>query len=165
MSASVPLQDLPPDVARALSRFGAQPSDLYRALSNHPELAETWIEFAWNLRTRARTPRWLRELMILRSAQMQGAAYQWRDHVAMADEAGVTKEQIDALNSWETASCFDEPTRAALALTDEIVAGSVDDETLAVLAGWFEPGDRIELIITAAFYCMVPRVLDAFRLH
>ena len=164
MSPSVPLREVTGRVAEALDSFGAEPSDLYRALANDDIVADLWIRFAWGLRQGSRTPRALRELMILRAAQLQDARYVWRDHTAMARAGGVSEEQIASLASWQSSDRFDEPTRACLALTEEMVAGRVSEETLDRLAQWFSAKDRVELIVTAGLYCMVPRVLDALRL-
>ena len=164
MSPSVPLRQVTERVAEALEQFGAGPSDLYRALANNDLVGELWVRFAWGLRNGSRTPRPLRELMILRTAQLQDARYVWRDHTAMARAAGVSEEQIASLASWHFSDQFDEPTRACLALTEEMVAGHVSEGTLDRLAQSFSPEDRVELIVTAGFYCTVPRVLDALRL-
>lgn len=164
MSPSVPLQNVQGDAAALLQQFGAEVSDLYRALANNSEILETWIAMAWGLRTRARTPRALRELMILRCAQIQGAAYQWSDHIEMGREAGVSDEQIEALSSWEKSELFNVRERRVLAFTDHIVAGNVGDNVLEDLKEEFNPSERVELIVTAGFYCMVPRVLNALRL-
>lgn len=164
MTPSVPLPEVTGRVAEALASFGAEPSDLYRALANDEIVAELWIRFAWGLRQGSKTPRALRELMILRGAQLQEAGYVWRDHTAMARAAGVSEEQIGGLASWQASDQFDEATRACLAITEEMVAGQVSDETLDRLARWFTAEDRVELIVTAGFYCMVPRVLNALRL-
>ena len=164
MSPSVPLVDVTGRALEMLQSMGARVPDLYRALNNQPALLERWISFAWGLRTDSTTPRAMRELMILRSAQLHGAAYQWDDHVRMAVEAGVSQAQINALGSWPESSLFDKPTRRALTLTEEMIEGQVSDQALEDLAQHFEPGERVELILTAAFYCMVPRVLGALRL-
>jgi len=164
LSVSVPLVPVTGRSRERLRALDASVSDLYRALANQPEYLEAWINFAWALRQRARTSRTLRELMILRSAQIHGAPYQWRDHVRMASEAGVSDDQISALKGWRSSALFDVPTRCALAFTEEMVRGRVKDETLEELAHHFAPDQRIELILTAGFYCMAPRVLDALRL-
>lgn len=165
MTPSVPLRQVSERVAEHLASFGAEPSDLYRALANNDAILQAWVEMAWGIRTRARTPRALRELMILRSAQVQDAGYQWKDHYVMALAAGVDPDQINALSSWRSSDLFEDTDRAALALTDEMLEGKVSDDTLADLEKEFEAPERIELIVTAGFYCMVPRVLDALRLE
>jgi 4-carboxymuconolactone decarboxylase len=48
-----------------------------------------------------------------------------------------------------------------LAFTDAIVAGNVPDAIHDELPGHFNLTHRIELTVTAAFYSMVPRMLDA----
>lgn len=164
MSISVPLVPVAGRPLDRLQALGAGVSDLYRALANQPEFLEAWIDFAWSLRQRAGTSRAIRELMILRSAQMHGSTYQWRDHVVMAAEAGVGDDQISALEDWRSSSLFDLPTCCALAFTEEMVRGRVEDGTLEELAHHFAPDQRIELMVTAGFYCMAPRVLNALRL-
>jgi len=165
MTPSVPLRELSERAAEHLASFGAEPSDLYRALANNEAILQAWVEMAWGIRTRAQTPRALRELMILRCAQVQDAGYQWRDHLVMALSAGVERDQIHALASWRSSDLFDDKARAALAITDEMLEGSVSADTLADLEKEFEAAERVELIVTAGFYCMVPRVLDALRLE
>jgi alkylhydroperoxidase family enzyme len=124
-------------------------------------LLRAWIEFAWTLRGHDRTERRLRELMILRTAILHRAPYEWHQHVRMAREAGVTEEELDRLASWQTADVFGPAERAALALTDAIVAGYVPQAVSEEIDRYFDYGQRIELTVTAAFYSMAPRVLDA----
>lgn len=165
MNPSVPFQEVPHKAAEILGSFGGEVSDLYRALANDPQVLEAWIRMAWGLRNNARTDRALREVMILRSAYSHSATYQWSDHVAMASRAGVTSTKIAAISSWEESGVFSPTERLVLALMDEMMAASVTDSTLADLEREFDASERVELIVTAGFYCMVPRVLDALRLE
>jgi hypothetical protein len=48
-------------------------------------------------------------------------------------------------------------------LTDAIIDGTVPDETIDELERHFDHAQRVELTVTAAFYAMVPRILDALR--
>jgi len=164
MSPSVPLQPVTGAPRERLDEHGGQSSPLYEALSNQPLLAAAWIDFAWALRNESSLSRGLRELVILRTAQMHGVSYQWADHVPMALAAGVTKAQIDALADWHESSLFDPHTQAALRFTEEMVRGEASNEALDSLARLYSPSERIELILTAGFYCMTPRVLIALRL-
>ncbi len=101
--------------------------------------------------------------MILRGSQIAKAEYEWHQHRRMARDAGVPDEQIDALAAWRTSDLFDDREKAALALTEAMVEGRVPDEVDAEVARYFSPSERVELILTAGFYVMVPRVLDALR--
>jgi 4-carboxymuconolactone decarboxylase len=162
---SLPLVALEGRVAEVVADAGVAPADLYRVLANQPALLEGWVHFSRVLRHEVSTPRALRELMILRSAQVMNASYQWRDHREMARVAGVDDSVITALSDWQASAVFSAEQRCALGLVDAMLAGHVPDEVLADLTGRFSPGDALELILTAGFYCMVPRVLDALRLR
>ncbi|MGH8872676.1 MAG: carboxymuconolactone decarboxylase family protein [Acidimicrobiia bacterium] len=165
MSATVPMLEVTGTPRERIEALGLEVADLYRALAHQPAMLEAWLDFSSSLRREPAVSRALRELMILRSAQMHDARYQWRDHVRMAAEAGVGPEQVDGLEDWASSTLFDEKTRCALAFTEEMVRGELSDATLDELVELFTPAERIELILTAGFYCMVPRVLDALRLR
>jgi alkylhydroperoxidase family enzyme len=160
----IPLR--PPEAAplRELERQGIAISELYQVLANHPAALTAWTGFAWSLRGLEATPRALRELLILRAVQHGGSRYAWRDHVPMAERAGVPEAQIAALADWRESGLFDAPTRAALAFTDELVeSGVAQDAQLAELERFYSDEQVIELALTVAFYTMVPRVLSALR--
>lgn len=156
-----PYADVPAEIAARVSAAGVRPLNLYRVLANAPALLDAWITFAYALRAACRTPRTLRELVILRTALLQRSAYEWHQHRKMATEAGVPEHQVAELAMWTSSTAFDAKERAALALTDGIVAGDVSDEVHAELARHFDREESLELTLTAAFYCAVPRVLDA----
>jgi len=164
VNPTVPLVDLDKETLAYLRRVGAPVSNLYRILGNHPTLLKAWVDFAWTLRGEAKTPRRLRELIILRCAQLAGSDYQWNDHSVMAAAAGVEGAQIDALDGWPTAPEFDDEERLLLQFTDEVVAGRVGDDVLEALQRRYRPDAIVELTMTAAFYVMVPRILDALRI-
>ncbi|WP_433035504.1 carboxymuconolactone decarboxylase family protein [Actinomycetospora sp. CA-053990] len=105
----------------------------------------------------------LRELMILRTANVMRSDYEWHQHRDMAHRAGASVEQVDAVSAWQTSECYSERERAALMLTDAMLTGHVNDSVQEVLARHFSDQERVELVVTAGFYAMVPRVLDALR--
>lgn len=158
---SIPLASLPDDVARQVSESGAKQVNLYRALAHAPDLLRAWVAFAWALREHDATSRRLRELMILRTAALHRSPYEWHQHRRMAREAGVTEEEVAELPMWRSSRIFGPAERAALALTDAIVAGEVPAEVDSEVSRHFDHQQRVELTLTAAFYSMVPRLLDA----
>jgi 4-carboxymuconolactone decarboxylase len=160
---AIPLAPLPDSVAASVREAGAPGVNLYRALGNAPRLLEAWIDFAWALREHCDTPRRLRELVILRTAQRMLSQYEWTQHRFMAAEAGVDEREVVELSMWRTSPAFTDAERAALALTDSLVDGHVPDEVNATIDEHFGPQARVELTLTAAFYCAVPRLLDALR--
>jgi AhpD family alkylhydroperoxidase len=137
---------------------------LYQALANQPDLLYGWVELAWRLRQRSKTPRRLRELMIVRGAELSHCEYELVSHRRMAAEAGVDETDLAQLSSWRDSQSFSAEERAALALAEAMLAGHVSDELLDELGQLFDASQRVELILTAGMYSMVPRVIDALRL-
>jgi alkylhydroperoxidase family enzyme len=157
----VPYAEFEPATKKRLEELWGTPPNLYRALANHPQLVAAWTEFARAIRYESRTPRALRELVILRGAQLMGSEYEWAQHLRMARKAGVPETQIQDLSAWKTSACFSEKEKAALALAEEVTRGSVSDAVHAEVLKYFDQQDFVELSLTAAFYAMVGRMLDA----
>ena len=156
-----PLAEFEPVLKKRLEELWGTPPNLYRTLANHPAIVAAWTEFANTLRHGSRTPRALRELVILRGAQLCRSDYEWAQHLRMARKAGVREAQIAALAEWKTSPEFDEKERAALAIGDAVTQGHVADEVYREAMLHFDHHDYVELAVTAAFYAMVARTLDA----
>ncbi len=156
-----PLAEFEPALKKRLEELWGTPPNLYKALGNHPKLVAAWTEFSKALRYDSRTPRILRELVILRGAQLMRSEYEWAQHLRMARKAGVSEAQVRELSSWRTSGLFDAREKAALALAEAVTQGKVGDEVYGEAMRHFDHHDYVELAVTAAFYAMVGRVLDA----
>jgi len=161
----VPLAEFEPALKKRLEDLWGTPPNLYKQLANHPKVVEAWNEFARTLRHESRTPRALRELMILRGAQLMRSEYEWAQHLKMARKAGVAEAQIRELSSWKESGLFDAREKAALALAEAVTQGHVGDEVYAEAMRHFDHRDYVELACTAAFYAMVGRMLDAMHVQ
>jgi 4-carboxymuconolactone decarboxylase len=157
----VPHAQFEPALQKRLDELWGVPPNLYKALGNHPALVAAWTEFSKTLRHDTRTPRALRELVILRGAQLMRSEYEWAQHLPMARKAGVSEPQIRELASWRESDLFDAREKAALALAEAVTQGRVSDEVYAQATKHFDHHDYVELALVAAFYAMVGRMLDA----
>jgi alkylhydroperoxidase family enzyme len=139
---------------------------LYRTLGNAPAMLQAWTGMAWPLRHDAASPRGLRELLIMRVAQLTVASFEWLSHWDMAVKHGVSVAQLEQLDRWRDSDLFSPDERAALALADELTTGlDVADDTWAALAERFPPSELVELVLTVSFYACVSRTLHALRLN
>ena len=161
----VPSVQFEPVLQKRLEELWGKPVNLYRALGNHPALTAAWTEFANAIRHDSKTPRALREIMILRTAQIARSEYEWAHHLRMARKAEVSEAKIAALPSWRTSGEFSARERAALALTEAVMACNVSDEVHAEVKRHFSDAEFVELSLTAGFYAMVSRMLDAMRVE
>jgi len=157
----VPLAEFEPALRKRLEELWGEPPNLYKALGNHPKLTAAWTEFSKTLRHDTRTSRALRELVILRGAQLMQSEYEWAQHLRMARNSGVREAQILQLKNWKSSAEFDAKEKAALAIAEAVTEGRVSDAVYAQAMQHFDHHDYVELAIVAAFYAMVGRMLDA----
>jgi alkylhydroperoxidase family enzyme len=157
--------DVTASVFETFHAEGREPIALYRALANVPILLRSYSVLARALRQDTVTDRRLRELVILRTAQLTASEYEWAHHVPMATAAGVRPEQVRALAVWEQNGAFDERERASLRCTDEVHALGVTDETFAELERVLGVTGALEIVLTASFYQAVARMIQALQLE
>jgi len=72
-----------------------------------------------------------KDLIKIRSSQINGCAFCIDMHTKEARKAGETEQRIYNLNAWRNTSFFSEEERAILALTEEVtlISNHVTDET------------------------------------
>lgn len=157
-----------PQLAHVFGRFrdaGHDVPTLYRTLGNAPAMLNAWVGMAWPLRNEATTSRALRELIIMRVAQLTQTAYEWVAHRPMTVKCGITDTQLSDLENWRESEAFSAEERELLAMTDELTDGlDVSDATWAALAARYEPSELVELVLTCTYYSCVSRTLRALRL-
>ena len=157
--------DQAPLVQRIVAERGSV-LHLYQMLLHSPPLAEGWLAYLTAVRHKLTIGGALRELIIMRVAQLNGAPYEADQHQPIALQEGVTPAQLDALASWAGADCFDATERAVLRLTDAMTRDIHFDATLlaAVRERLGERG-TVEAAATIAAYNMVSRFLEALQIH
>jgi alkylhydroperoxidase family enzyme len=147
-------------------RRGGQVINLHLALGHAPKMALARRATANAIRFDAVTPRPLRELAIVRTAQIAGSAYELNQHMPMALTAGVTRAQLDALSHWRGSDLFDDRQRALLAYVEAMAdGGEVDDVTFDALARAFTPQEIVELTVTVASYYSTALIIKALRIE
>lgn len=166
--ARIPLLPPVPDDPRVKAMFdevtkrGIKVPDLYRVMGNAPDMLRAWLDFAWPLRLNAKTTRRLRELMILRGAQVSKTAYEWAHHVPMALAADISQAEIDGIANWRTVATFAPEEKAAIRLAEEITQGpAASADCMEELKAHFSNEEIVELVLTASFYVCVGRFLKS----
>ncbi len=139
---------------------------LYQMLLHSAPLTEGWLGFMTAVRQKLDLPAALRELLIMRVAQLNGAPYEAQQHEPIALKVGVTPAQLAALPQWAASDAFNEMERAALQLCDTMTQ-QVQVPRATLLAVQQHLGDKqtVELVATVASYNMVSRFLEALHIQ
>jgi alkylhydroperoxidase family enzyme len=110
----------------------------------------------------------LRELAILQVAKQSDAEYEWVQHVAIGQHAGLTPEQITAV---ETGAIADHPSldttqRAVLTFTREVVNGPhVNTTTFQAVNERLNPREIVELLLTIGNYLMLAKIMTTLEIE
>ena len=104
-----------------------------------------------------------RELLILQAAQLEGGAYEWRQHVPIAIGVGCTQGQIDAVERADyDAAGLSDAERALLKFGREVVENvRVPEATFAAARRHFSDQEIVEAIFTIGCYMMMARLTEA----
>jgi alkylhydroperoxidase family enzyme len=165
--ARVPLVQDDDEAARATGIFdtfkdeGRPPSDIFRALANVPGLMKAHRALPTALRAREHCPARLRELAVLRLAQLAGSAYEWSHHRPMALAAGVTTDQAAALSGWRSSPAFDPAERLVLTAAEAVHQMAVTGELFGELEAALGRAGAMELIVVVSQYEAVARIIQA----
>lgn len=168
--ARIPYADVNNDETRGLvERIVAERGEvlhLYRMLLHSPPIAEGWLNFLTAIRQKSSLNPALRELVIIRIAQLNDAVYEAEQHIPIALKEGCSQAQIDALEVWQTAACFSSVEKAVLALTDEMTLKvHAPSALIDKLTDHFTHREIVELTATIGAYNMVSRFLEALAIH
>ncbi len=151
------LPDLPPELLKDLTESraaqGQQVINLTLTTFHAPKISRATGTVAQALRSDAMSPRLLRELAILRTAEVVGSEYELVQHKILAKGCGYPQAKIDAVPVWVNSKLFDERERALLAYVDKMThGGDVDDATFDAFAKFFTPQEIVELTVTVGNY-------------
>lgn len=139
--------------------------DVFLALANMPNLLEPLLDFTRELRHGSVLDARYRELGIMMTARAANSAYEFDHHWNHALRAGVPREQLEALDAFETSPLFDARERAVLRYAREATLHiQVSDETWAALSEAFPLREVMDLVMAVAWYNAVARINGPLRI-
>src|SRR4051794_1132630 len=158
------LAPLAPPVPRSADAPKAM--NLLGTFARHPALTKAYHQFVAHLLYRTTLTLRQRELLILRVAAVRGADYEWGQHVVLALEVGLTREEIAAVRDGADQSRWDPTEAALLAATDQLVTDAqISDETWSALAAELTDQQLLDVVFTVGAYDLLAMALHAFRVQ
>ena len=107
-----------------------------------------------------------REIAILRTARVNGVAYQWHEHLAVADRVGLPAATVAAIEHYPSgAEVLSEHERALIDFVDAVIATTTaPDPLFDAMRAAYSDSQVVELVLMIGFYGMVGRVMNTFEL-
>jgi 4-carboxymuconolactone decarboxylase len=159
-----------PELADLIGRIrGARRGRLinvYKLLLHSPALAKSWFAHNNAVRWKTAIDGRLRELVIIRVGHLTRVPYIVGQHVPnLAIPEGLTLDECEALQNWETSTLFGVRDRAVLAYADSMTREvQVPDAVFAAIKPHFDERQIVELTVLIGTYNMHARVMQALEI-
>lgn len=136
--------------------------NLYATMLNHPVLYGPRLKFGSYLQRDSMLPPKTRELLIMRTALLTGAEYEWGHHVEAAQKAGFSDDEIRRIANGPDAPGWSEEHAAVLRAADELRREAfVSDRTWKTLAKYYDTPRLFEIVYTSGGYTMTALAINS----
>lgn len=162
--ARVPLlrkNDLPEEYQYLMETDSLGERNIFRAMGNNPAVMQSYMRYGTVLWEETGLSFRERELVILAVASALRSRYEWQQHTAIGQDAGISETELAAIARNDHAG-FPATDRALLDYAAAFAAGNVTDSVHAPLAEHFEPATVTGTGMLASHYVATAHVLDAF---
>jgi alkylhydroperoxidase family enzyme len=135
-------------------------------LAQYPTLTQAYHTFNGHvLFGTSLSPR-QRELLVLRVAAVRQADYEWRQHVVLAGDAGITPEEVEWIAEGPSAPGWSPIDRAMVSAVDELLDDAlVADGTWEVLAAELDVEQLMDLVFTVGAYDLLAMAFRSFGIQ
>lgn len=140
--------------------------NIFRILAHTPNLLRRFLALGGELRNGTALDPKLRELALVTVGRLTGAEYEFTHHWNLARRVGVTREQLEHLDDFETSPLFNDLERLVQRYALEATMNvAVTDATFEALRKALDTRRLMELVQNVAFYNMVVRVLVPLKVE
>lgn len=162
--------EVTPDLAALYDKAYAQRGNvpnMFRVMAHRPEIFATMqAHFSAVLNTGTVSTR-LKELIIVRTSQVNETPYCLASHTILARSLGWTDDQLSHLQDWPNRADFTAAEKAALRLAETVTrdAHGVSDEQFAELRSYYSEGEIVELLCAIGLFNYFNRFNNALRME
>lgn len=140
--------------------------NLFATLARHPRLLKRWSAFGGLLLFGGTLPARDRELVILCTARLCDARYEWAHHVPLALAAGLDSTEIDRIGAGVDVAGWDEADAALVRAVSELHADArISQPTWDQLATRYDEAQLIELCMLVGQYHLVAFTLNSLGIE
>lgn len=141
--------------------------NMFRVMAHRPEIFATMqAHFAAVLNT-GTVPKRLKELIIVRTSQLNQTPYCLASHTRLAKNLGWSEDQLTNLADWPRRDDFNAAEKSALRLAETVTrdAHALSDEQFAELRCYYSEGEIVELLCAIGLFNYFNRFNDALQMQ
>ena len=126
----------------------------FRTVAHRPEIMETMAAHMKAVLSTGTLSTKLKELVVVRTSQLNCTAYCLASHTAISLKLGWTAEHLEALKNWRGSALFSEAEQEAIHLAEVMTLHSHEytDEDMARLRRFYSEGEVVELMAAIGLF-------------
>jgi uncharacterized peroxidase-related enzyme len=159
-----------PEIAALYDKAYAQRGNvpnMFRVMAHRPEIFATMQAHFGAVLNTGTVPTKLKELIIVRTSQVNQTPYCLASHTILAKGLGWTDDQLTHLAEWSQRTDFTPAEKAALRLAETVTrdANAVSDEQFAELRSFYSEGEIVELLCAIGLFNYFNRFNNALKME
>jgi len=141
--------------------------NMFRVMAHRPEIFATMQAHFAAVLNSGTVPSKLKELIIVRTSQLNETRYCLASHTILARKLGWSDDQLAHLADWQRRDDFTPAEKAALRLAETVTRDSnaVSDEQFAELRSFYSEGEIVELLCAIGLFNYFNRFNNALRME
>jgi uncharacterized peroxidase-related enzyme len=157
---------LQPIYDRFLQERGNVPY-FFRTVAHRPEIMQTMAAHMKAVLSTGTLSTRLKELVVVRTSQLNCTTYCLASHTAIALKLGWTPDDLEALKNWRGSARFSEAEQEAIHLAEVMTLQSHDftDEDMARLRRFYSEGEVVELMASIGLFNYFNRFNNMLRME
>src|SRR4051794_25680688 len=148
-SAIKPVDPAQNETLAALEAKSKKPSPFFRVMAHRPKVLESFVPLYGAVMGAGAVDRRIKELVYLACSYANECAFCTASHVASAKKAGITEDELRALQTLQDHG-FTAPERAAVLYARELTQEATGEDTRDGLFEHFNDEQVVELTLVAA---------------
>jgi uncharacterized peroxidase-related enzyme len=162
--------EVTPDLATLFDKVFAQRGNvpnMFRVMAHRPEIFATMQAHFGAVLNSGTVSTKLKELLIVRTSQVNVTPYCLASHTILAKGLGWTDDQLTHLADWPERDDFTPAEKAALRLAETVTrdAHGVTDEQFAELRNFYSEGEIVELLCAIGLFNYFNRFNNALKME
>jgi uncharacterized peroxidase-related enzyme len=162
--------EVTPDLATLYDKIFAQRGNvpnMFRTMAHRPEIFSTMMAHFSAVLNTGTVPTKLKELIIVRTSQLNVTPYCLASHTILARGLGWSDDQLSNLAQWQTREDFTPAEKAAIRLAETVTlnANSLSDEQFAELRSFYNDGEIVELLCSIGLFNYFNRFNNALQME
>ena len=162
--------DVTPDIASLYDNVFAQRGNvpnMFRVMAHRPEIFATMQAHFGAVMNTGTVSTKLKELIIVRTSQVNVTPYCLASHTILAQGLGWTDDQLAHLADWPNREDFTPAEKAALRLAETVTrdAHAVTDAQFAELRSFYSEGEIVELLCAIGLFNYFNRFNNALLME